>query len=261
MARRARVVLSPITLTMIGEQPHSRSAGWGRNIGAFALLFALVALLFHAYGAADTPSFLAAMLLALVAAALAILLSARAFSIIWMRGKRGLSEAALGLVYGALLWLVPLVLLLLASEQPYTTDVTTQGEPPAFLKIEGVRPQWAKPVGLESVMPSPLPRPLTTDASLEEVYEIVYSLILERDWDIVDERLPQDKNPKSAAIQAIERSFLGFTDDIVIRITAEDKQTRVNMRSASRLGPSDLGANAGRIDAFILALRQKLNER
>jgi uncharacterized protein (DUF1499 family) len=33
------------------------------------------------------------------------------------------------------------------------------------------------------------------------------------------------------------------------------------MRSASRIGSFDLGVNAQRIDDFLLAVRQKLNER
>ncbi|MES2906184.1 MAG: DUF1499 domain-containing protein [Pseudomonadota bacterium] len=259
---RARVVLSPSTLTVIGEQPMSRSAVWGRNLGGFAVLFAIIAFAFHAFGAAETPSFLMAMKISLVLATIAILLSIRAFGIIWRRGKRGLSSAILGIFYGILLWLVPAGVFAMAIQYPKTTDVITQGhEPLSFLKIEGVRPAWANPVTLDKVMPSPLSRALLTDATSDEVYGIITDMVLDRDWDIVADRPPDEKKPREASLQATETSFAGFTDDIVIEISIEDKQTRVDMRSASRIGTFDLGQNAARIDAFMVNLRQKLNER
>jgi uncharacterized protein (DUF1499 family) len=51
--------------------------------------------------------------------------------------------------------------------------------------------------------------------------------------------------------------WFGFVDDIVIRLTAEHDGTRVDMRSASRVGISDLGANARRIDAYWAALKAR----
>lgn len=51
--------------------------------------------------------------------------------------------------------------------------------------------------------------------------------------------------------------WYGFVDDIVIRLTAEGDGTRVDMRSASRVGISDLGANARRIGAYCAALKAR----
>jgi hypothetical protein len=261
MARR-RIPLSPTTLTVIGEQPYSRSALAGRNLGAFAVMFALVALLFHSFGAADTPSFLMAFAAALGLGTLAMLFSARAFAIIWARGKRGLSDAVLGLCYGVLLWLVPLAILIIASNYPYVTDVTTQGDmTPEFIATEGVRPEWANPVSLDVVQPAPLARPLVTDAPLPEVYDLVMDMTDAMHWEVIADSAPEGKKPGFAAIQASATSAFGFTDDIIIQMAAEGKRTRIDMRSASRTGRFDLGANAQRIDDFLLAVRQKLNER
>lgn len=44
--------------------------------------------------------------------------------------------------------------------------------------------------------------------------------------------------------------WFGFVDDIVIRLAPEGAGTRVDMRSASRVGISDLGKNAERIRAY-----------
>lgn len=51
-------------------------------------------------------------------------------------------------------------------------------------------------------------------------------------------------------------SYIRFHDDVVIRIvpTADGSQSRVDMRSVSRVGVGDLGINARRIRAFLDAL-------
>jgi uncharacterized protein (DUF1499 family) len=44
---------------------------------------------------------------------------------------------------------------------------------------------------------------------------------------------------------------MAFRDDIVIRITTTAGGTLIDLRSASRVGQSDLGANARRIRDFL----------
>jgi uncharacterized protein (DUF1499 family) len=51
---------------------------------------------------------------------------------------------------------------------------------------------------------------------------------------------------------------MGFTDDFVIRVTADGAGSRVDMRSESRQGVSDFGVNAKRIRAYLSALKQAL---
>ncbi len=52
-----------------------------------------------------------------------------------------------------------------------------------------------------------------------------------------------------------ETFWFGFKDDVVIRITpAAGTGSRVDVRSASRVGRSDLGKNAQRIRAFLARL-------
>jgi uncharacterized protein (DUF1499 family) len=56
-------------------------------------------------------------------------------------------------------------------------------------------------------------------------------------------------------LEASQTSFwFGFTDDIAIRVVAADQpgMVRMDIRSVSRVGLSDLGANAKRIKAFRL---------
>ena len=57
-------------------------------------------------------------------------------------------------------------------------------------------------------------------------------------------------------IEASDRSrWFGFTDDIVVRITPSGSGSRIDLRSSSRLGRSDFGVNAARIETYLAALR------
>ena len=63
-------------------------------------------------------------------------------------------------------------------------------------------------------------------------------------------------DPAAQTIEAVATSQLfRFQDDIVIRVRAEpDGTSRVDMRSKSRVGQGDIGANTTRIRAFVAAL-------
>ncbi len=48
--------------------------------------------------------------------------------------------------------------------------------------------------------------------------------------------------------------WFGFRDDVVIRVTPTSSGSRVDVRSLSRVGKGDLGANAKRIRAYLAKL-------
>jgi uncharacterized protein (DUF1499 family) len=68
-------------------------------------------------------------------------------------------------------------------------------------------------------------------------------------WDIV----AQDASAGTLEATATTALF-GFKDDVSIRLSADAGATKVDMRSVSRVGVSDLGANAARIEAYFAAL-------
>ena len=78
------------------------------------------------------------------------------------------------------------------------------------------------------------------------LFSVALDLTNARGWDVVTAKAA-DGHIEATAITAV----LGFKDDIVIRIVAKDGGSRIDMRSASRLGRSDLGVNAARIQAFL----------
>jgi uncharacterized protein (DUF1499 family) len=51
-------------------------------------------------------------------------------------------------------------------------------------------------------------------------------------------------------------AFFGFKDDVVIRITPAGTGSRIDVRSVSRVGKSDVGTNAARIRAYLAKLRE-----
>jgi hypothetical protein len=61
-------------------------------------------------------------------------------------------------------------------------------------------------------------------------------------------------DPSAGRIEAVETTRLfGFKDDVVIRVRPRDGGSIVDLRSVSRVGEGDLGANAKRIRRFIAA--------
>jgi uncharacterized protein (DUF1499 family) len=53
---------------------------------------------------------------------------------------------------------------------------------------------------------------------------------------------------------------LRFKDDVVIRIRADNSGARLDIRSASRIGSSDFGANAKRLRTFLGELNIRLKK-
>ena len=60
--------------------------------------------------------------------------------------------------------------------------------------------------------------------------------------------------PRKDILKRPRLPLFGFKDDVVIRLSAVNDGTRVDVRSASRVGLSDLGANAARIQAYLAKL-------
>jgi uncharacterized protein (DUF1499 family) len=55
----------------------------------------------------------------------------------------------------------------------------------------------------------------------------------------------------------VRTPFLGFVDDVVVRVADDGGSTRVDMRSKSREGLVDGGANARRVQDFLARLAEK----
>ena len=85
-----------------------------------------------------------------------------------------------------------------------------------------------------------------SDLAPEQALETAVGVLEDMGLQIVD------TNPAEGRIEATATTFwFGFKDDMVVRIRPTADGSRVDVRSVSRVGQSDLGANAARIMAFL----------
>ncbi len=177
--------------------------------------------------------------------------------------RRWLVVAALpALVIGAAVIAPPLIHMQRSMEAPPIHDISTDlDDPPAFVALSDAReaaPNAVEHPGERVAQQQNAAYPgITTvrvDAEPEVVFEAAEALARDQGWRVVE------ANPVEGRIEAIDRTFwFGFRDDVVIRITGpEDGMTLIDMRSASRVGQSDLGTNARRVRNFLTQLQDRL---
>jgi uncharacterized protein (DUF1499 family) len=96
--------------------------------------------------------------------------------------------------------------------------------------------------------------PVMTDLDPARTFDVALDLARDEGWEI------GATNAEVGDIEAIDRTFwYGFTDDIAIRVRPEGMGARVDVRSVSRVGRSDLGANAKRVGPYLQRLRERLD--
>lgn len=175
--------------------------------------------------------------------------------------RRGKPALVGMLVVGAVVALVaqPLQLRELARSVPPIHDITTDlANPPVFEALAEARRaapnalDYPRDFAEDQRAGYPALAPLEIARPLPEVRTAAEALARERGWEIaaVTER----------RIEAVATTrWFGFQDDIVIRLMPTDAGTMVDMRSASRIGQSDLGTNAARIQNYLEALGARLS--
>jgi len=174
--------------------------------------------------------------------------------------RRAMALSIAGIAAGALTFAVPWMQLQRARTVPPIHDITTDTrQPPEFvalLEIRRAAPNGAEYGGAQVAQAQqrgyPDIAPLRYAAPAAAAFERCLEAARALGWEIVA------ADPKTLRIEATDRTlFFGFRDDIVIRITPLDSASRVDVRSASRVGRSDLGANARRIREFFRQLARQ----
>ena len=239
------------------DEPMSKIAVWSSRLGLFSFAVAAMSILIVRSGVLEIVPALATFGAALVFAGLAILLAFAAFVVIWRQGKSGLGRALLGLFLGLILLAYPAFLGTRALTLPQITDVTTDpGNPPRFDALARLRPRDRNdypgaPTAALQRAAYPDVAPLELNAPPKAAYDAALALVTKRKWFIADTRAPT-LTRRDGVIEAVARTpIMGFRDDVVIRFTPVGQGTRVDMRSASRVGAHDFGANASRIRSLL----------
>ncbi len=235
------------------HQPLSRLATWSGRLALFALAVAGLSVVVVRSDLLEVGPALAAFAAALALAGLAVLLAFAAFVRIWQHGHAGFGRALGGFVLGCALLVYPAYLGYRAISLPALTDITSDAaDPPPFVALAGQRPpnRRAYPgpaAAARQKTAYPDLVPLEEDIAPQEAYRIVLGLVIRRKWQVVDAHPPGGAR-RDGTVEAIARSpIMGLRDDVVIRIRPAAGGTTIDMRSASRFGPHDFGANAARI--------------
>ena len=171
------------------------------------------------------------------------------------QGRRGFLPAVAGIVLGTLAFGVPGYWYRTAKQLPKIHDITTDTEnPPVFVSVLPLRKDapnsgtYGGPeIAAQQHAAYPDIRPLVSDIPPALAYERARSVARKMCWEIVGE------NPAQGRIEATATTrWFGFKDDIVVRIAPSAANgSRLDLRSVSRVGRSDVGTNARRIRAFL----------
>lgn len=95
--------------------------------------------------------------------------------------------------------------------------------------------------------------------SPKEVAAVAEKIIDGKGWDILP---PDTSNDDLVQIEATATSgWFGFKDDVAVRLRAVDGVTAVDIRSTSRVGLSDLGANSSRVYGLMVELEDRAEGR
>ena len=155
-----------------------------------------------------------------------------------------------------------------AQSSPFIHDIVTDtANPPEFVAAKQARVEGdhdvtyaGKEVADLQLAGYPDLKPLVLQQAASQVFDDAKVAMLANGWTILAEN--NQKLPYT--LEAVDSSLLfGFKDDVIVRIaqslTSEDSEavtTTVDVRSMSRQGKSDMGANAKRITKLLDQLQK-----
>jgi uncharacterized protein (DUF1499 family) len=257
MARRRRIV----------DLRTSRLAIWARRCAFFSLAATVLAIVIVRSGLLEIVPALATFAGSLLLAVFAIVLALGALAVIWREGTAGGRHAFAALAISTALLAYPAYLGVRAYQLPMINDITTDPvDPPRFDVVARLRPRGTvEYAGLYAAeqqrIAYPDIEPLRVSVPPQIAFEETMKAIMKRKWRVVVERPPQPGHP-DGQIEAVARTaIMGFRDDVAIRIRLDADGARIDVRSASRYGRHDFGANAARIRSLLDEIEDSINVR
>ena len=202
--------------------------------------------------------------LILVPVAIVLALAALVLSIIGIvasrRRKLPQGRAAAGLLLALAVLAFPVVVAVSGAGAPAIHDVTTDTvDVPQYVAVLPIRERTnasntveygGERVASQQKAAFPDIQPLHLDAPPPEVFKRAVVAITDMNWELVA------ADEAAGRIEATDTTTLwGFKDDVVVRLRPDGTGTRVDVRSLSRVGGGDIGANARRIRAYLQRLR------
>ncbi len=180
---------------------------------------------------------------------------------IFVSRKRGFSDdtssLAIGIVISALIISVMGMQFYTATSVPPIHNISTDvNDPPQFAAVVALRGEGTNPLEYNAEQLAPLQQaaypwvqPLTLSASRSDTLTRVGQVLSDLGLELVA------TDREAGIVEATATTFwFGFKDDVVVRVRDSGTGSVVDVRSVSRVGQSDLGANARRIGQILEAL-------
>lgn len=225
------------------------------QVGAVLLLLGPLA---HRLGVVGLLPAFASLALGLLTCLLALAVA----SVTWLVSRRRpdvVRQAGTAAVLAILVLAIPAWVVLSNGGAPPIHHITTDpDDPPEFVAVVPLRGATSNPLEypggeVEAQQRAAYPdlQPLVLDADPVDVFARALEVAESLGWEVVS------ADEDAGRIEATSTTlWFGFKDDVVVRIRPDnDGGSRVDLRSVSRVGGGDLGANAARIRAFIAALK------
>ena len=189
-------------------------------------------------------------------------IGAGAIAVIWLisalvsRSAQGLVLVILGLLLAGTIY-IPLKMKSMAEAVPAIHDITTDtGNPPAFVALLEARKaskngaDYDPATAADQQKAYPEIQSFASDKPPAELFDKAKKVATDMGWEIAA------AEPNEGRLEATDTTmWFGFMDDVVIRIAADGTGSKLDIRSMSRVGKSDLGKNALRIRDFLARMK------
>ncbi|MFL5347029.1 MAG: DUF1499 domain-containing protein [Hyalangium sp.] len=228
---------------------------WSVRISLFSVLLALLGPLLSFLGA--LPGLYGFFLYGLGAMVGFLGVVAGIISALLRRVRQGMTAVAIGLA----VMLVVVYPGFASGGRPPINDISTDLEDvPAFTQAGSAPENKGRDMGYPADF-KPTVRefykkvgPLRASAPPDAVFQQALALAREQPrWQVTV------VDPQARTFEGVAESRLfRFRDDFVVRVRPDGQGSRVDMRSKSRVGKGDLGANAQRIEQFLQALAPRV---
>jgi uncharacterized protein (DUF1499 family) len=163
--------------------------------------------------------------------------------------KRGIGMPIVALMLGAVAFALPLQFQRQARAVPPINDITTDlSNPPKYMTSARAYPgdEFAR----QQALAYPDIKPVMMSVPPRDAFERAVKAAESMGWEVVG------RDAAAGTLEAVDTTkWFGFKDDIAVRVTAADTGSRIDVRSKSRVGRSDIGTNARRVRAYTERLR------
>ena len=177
------------------------------------------------------------------------------------RGAPGSRRPVMGAAaIAAVAGLGPLFIVLSAVGRPAIHDIATDlDDPPRFAAVVPLRADapnslehGGRTVADAQRQAYPDLETLVLSQASDRVLDWAHEVAQELGWEIVG------VDREAGRVEATDTTlWFGFKDDVVVRVRPGQTGVRVDVRSVSRVGGGDLGANATRVRAFLERLEAR----